>query len=226
MCFARALLAFCLFLAVASTAHADAILTLTTLTPENAAGGYLPGTVVNFQVDVSQDKATSTPIRSVQLDFSASDPVLTFLGPEFAFDFSTAFDGILYAEFPTYPRPAATYTSPSPTPMFMLEIPAAGAGSLILGTGQVALPITPGTYLLDAVNPGAVDPWSQGAQVRFGFGGADPITAWLVQSPPGDGLVTGQPLSLRVVPEPTTLALLMLGAVACLAGRLYRSQCN
>jgi hypothetical protein len=42
MCFARALLATCLFLVVASTAHADAILILTTLTPENAAGGYLP----------------------------------------------------------------------------------------------------------------------------------------------------------------------------------------
>jgi hypothetical protein len=220
MCLARTLLVTCLFLVVGSTARADAILTLTTLTPENAAGGYLPGTVIDFQVDVSQDKPSVTQIRLAQLDFAASDAALTFVGPTFAFDFSTLGGDFLYAQFPDYPRPAVVYSSPTPTPVFMLEIPAAGTGSLTLGTGQMALPIAPGDYLLDALNTGASDPLNHGARINFGFGGpSDPITDWRAT----DGSITGQPLSLRVVPEPATLGLLLFGAMACIAGRKYRS---
>jgi len=223
----------CMTLIISSTALADAIVEVALLTPANGPGGvgYLPDSIVDFQVDVSQDKPTNTPIRNVRLDFAASDPALTFLGPddfpvgdpdgvlEFVFDFSTADTGAMYDMFPGYPTARIEYAGVGYIPGFMLEIPEAGTGSLILGTGQVELPMAPGTYILDALNASASDPQSEAALLRFGFGGDDPITLWSAVPGFGDGLITGDALPLTVVPEPATLALLALGGLAVIRKR-------
>ncbi len=104
-------------------------------------------------------------------------------------------------------------------PGFMLEIPGAGAGSLILGTGQVELPMSPGTYILDALNAATSDPQSGGTQIRFGFGGPDPVTLWSAVPGYGDGLITGDAIPLTIVPEPTTLVLLLLGGLSLIRKR-------
>ena len=76
-------------------------------------------------------------------------------------------------------------------------------------------------YMIDALNAGTDDPLNLSAQIHFGFGGADPITAWAAGPghPTATGLITGDPLSLTVVPEPATLTLLALGGIAALRRR-------
>lgn len=225
------LVVVCLTLFVSSAAQADAMVELSPITPTNAPGGYLPGSVVDFQVGVSQDRPVNTPIRAFRLDFAASDPALTFLGPddypagspdgvlEFVFDFSTVSTGAMYDMFPGYPAARIEYAGVGYIPGFMLEIPGAGAGSLMLGTGQVELPTAPGTYMLYALNAATGDPQNNAAQIRFGFGGDDPVTLWSAVPGYGDGLITGAALPLTVVPEPATLALLALGGLALIRRR-------
>lgn len=177
-------------------AHAAAIITLTATTPENSVGGYLPGTLVDFQVDISQDTYSPIGLRLAQLDFSASDPDLTFLG-DFSFDFSTLSANIFYVNFPSYPLPQTVYTSSASVPGFILEVPI--SGSLTLGTGSLELPASPGSYLLDALNAGTSDIYS-GAQINFDF--VNP-TRWSSR----DGSISGDSLTLKVVPVPSALVL-------------------
>jgi len=212
--FSRRMPVFIMTLAVSSTALAGAEVEISSLTPANGPGGvgYLPGSIVEFQVSVSQDESRSTPVRIVRLDFTGSDPALVFLGPddfptgspdgilEFVFDFSTLDTAAMYNLFPGYPAASIEYTGVGYIPGFMLEIPEAGTGPLVLGTGQVELPMSPGTYTLDALNAAASDPLSHAAHIRFGFGGPDPETAWSAVPGFGDGLITGAPLTLTVVP--------------------------
>ena len=211
--FDRRLAVVCMTLAMSSTAQAGAIVEVSPLTPANGPGGvgYLPGSIVEFQVGVSQNKSSNTPIRDVQLDFAASNAALVFLGPddfpvgnpdgilEFVFEFSTESASAMYDMFPGYPAAWIEYAGVGYIPGFMLEIPGAGTGSLILGTGQVELPMSPGTYILDALNAETIDPQNEAAQIRFGFGGDDPVTLWSAVPGFGDGLITGNPLALTVV---------------------------
>lgn len=208
--FKRGVYSVVLLLMMVSVAHADAVFTLTALTPENSVGGYLPGTIVNYRVDISQDKATSTSIRLAQMDFAASDPALGFLG-DFAFDFSTVIADAYYTSFPDYPRPVLVYMSSQPHPEFTLEIPPQGSGSLSLGTGRLQLPMAYGTYLLDPLNAGTTAP-DAGASINFGFIN---MTKWSST----DGSITGSPLALAVVPEPVTICLFGSGLIGLLGFR-------
>jgi len=210
------ILVVCVPLAILSVVRADAVLELTPLTPTNGPGGvgYLPGSVVDFQVGVTQDRPMNTPIRGLRLDFTASDPALIFLGPdnfpvgspdgvpEFVFDFSTASTSAMYNMYSGYSVPRIEYAGVGYVPGFMLEVPASGAGSLILGTGQVELPMVSGTYILDVLNAATADPESEAAQIRFGFGGPDPVTVWSAVPGLEDGLIHGDPLELTVVALP------------------------
>ena len=195
---------FLLILLPVSQAQAAAVITLTATTPENATGGYLPGTVVGFDVAITQDTASAIQVRLAQLDFAASDSMLTFLG-DFNFDFSTLMSNALYATFPAYPVPATIYTGATPLPGFMLEIPPAGA-ALRLGSGQVQLPATAGVFMLDALNAGASDPTNRGAQIKFDF--INPTT-WSATN----GLITGSPLAFTVVPIPSAIWLFGSGLI-------------
>jgi hypothetical protein len=204
--FKRGLYAGVLLLVMVSTAHAAATITLTALTPENSVGGYLPATLVDFQVDISQDTGSVIQLRGVQLDFAASDSGLTLLG-DFDFDFSQLIANALYAPFPSYPLPALFYTSTAPIPGFILEIPT--SGSLTLGEGRLELPTNPGTYLLDALNAGTNDT-NRGAQIHFDFFSPTQWSSW-------DDSISGDSLALKVVPLPSTILILGSGLVG-LAG--------
>lgn len=186
--FKRGLYVVVLLLAMVSMAHANATITLTPTTEENAGGGYPPGTVVEFKVDISQDTGSTIEIRLAQLDFAASDPGLTFQ-ETFSFDFSSLMANALYATFPHYQQPCTVYTSTSPVPGFILEIPA--SGSLTLGTGQLKLPEDEGTYLLDALNAGTSDT-NLGARIDFGFSYPTRWASW-------NGSITGGSLVLVVL---------------------------
>jgi len=212
----------------ASVSHADPLATLglTTLTPPNAPGGYLPGSDVDFQVNARWNLG-SAPIRLLTLDFSASSPELSFNGPntngnsvpEFDFDFSSIASGALYAKFLDYPIPNITYTGTQAIEGFVLMLPAAGQGPLTVGTGSIALPMAPGDYLLDAINPDYVNNDNLGARI---------ITTWepFICDPdpcPTDwDRFSGELLTLTVVPEPATVILLGIGGVTTRLIRLQR----
>jgi hypothetical protein len=204
-----------------SFAQADAFVTLTATTPEEPGGGYLPGATVDFEVSMTQDTASDILLRLVTLNFEDSDPALGLKDP-FVFNCAAAGGCALYAQFPNYADPPnATYTSLTPIEAFMFKLPAAGTGSLLLGTGQVNLPMTEDKYLLDVVNESNMDP-NGATQIRFGFGTGpgDEISEWFASDiPEGEGMIFGDPLSLTVIPEPATLALLALGGIAALRRR-------
>ncbi len=211
--------AACVVLCIAATAHAGAVLQVDALTPPDQPGGmYSPGAVVDFGVSISTDVAQDINVRGIGLDFQASSPELIFQGPggspDFAFDFSTAGGGAMYAAFPAYMKPAATYIGVSgPLPGQTLVIPT--GGTLALGTGQVQLPLAGGTYTVDALNAVGAGAGNGGVLTTF-F--ANP-TEWT----PGNGHLTGVPALLHVVPEPATVGLLAIGAVMC-ARRRRRSR--
>lgn len=205
--------ALALVLGFASIVNASATLDVGILTAENAPGGYLPGTVVDFDVTL----ATSTPleVRILDLDFTGSDPALTFLGPdnfnvgtpgsdgvpEFVFDFSSITHPSFYSQFPNYAQPNITFTVLSPVPGYILQVDGTG---LVVGTGQVALPTAPGDYGLSAAGAGAF--------LAFDF--INP-TIWTP---------TGNSLLLTVVPEPGTLVLVGLGGIAVLRRRKKQAR--
>lgn len=192
-------------LGFATVANAGAVLTMTQVTP-TPVGGFLGGETVNFSVAITTDPPIQA--RLVTLDFSDSSPELTFNG---SFTFTLAPPLVLdafYAKFPGYPRPNITYTGLGPTAGFILDL---GTAPITLGNGSVTLPNVIGDYTIDILNSDSTDD-NQTARVDFDF--ANP-TSWLANN----GDVTGEPLTLTVVPEPATLVLLGLGGLAALRRR-------
>ena len=89
-----------LTLGMASVARADAFVTLTATTPEEPGGGYLPGTTVDFRVDMSQDMAFDISIRlgifsELCLGSYFFDCLIEIC--HLSFDFSTIFFPIVHA---------------------------------------------------------------------------------------------------------------------------------
>jgi hypothetical protein len=224
--FKRAITLF-VVLGFASMAYGDAVVEITALTPPDQGTAYSQGAVVDFQVAITTDAPVQA--RLLTLDFSGSDPALTFTGPddypldaggnpqgdgveEFVFDFGSVTDS-LYSRFPNYLLSNITYNGTFPIPGFMLEF-AAGT-PLVVGQGTVILPMMDGDYMVDALNPEAVD-LNTGARIDFDFGNP---TTWHSTFGPDQGMISGEPLMLTVVPEPATLLLLGLGGVAVLRRR-------
>ncbi len=211
-------------LGIASSARAGAVFELDVLTPPpHPNGAYDPGQIVDFSVSASTDLPDDVhDIRLITLDFQASSPELTFVGPddcnigapgqdgipEFVFDFSTIETGAFYGRFPNFMRPNITMTGLlPPAPGFLLTIPS--NGSLLLGTGQVQLPEVVGTYTLDALNPAGAN---GGAKLQFDFSN---VVTWTA----GNGEITGNSPLLVVVPEPTSAALCIAGIALMLRTR-------
>lgn len=201
----------CVVLCIAASAHAGAVLHVDAVTPPDQPGGmYSPGSIVDFAVSISADWPEDIWVGGIALDFQASSPGLILQGPggdpDFAFDFSSVGGGAMYMTFPAYLKPSTTFTGTSgPVPGSTLLIPR--NGTLTIGAGQVQLPITEGTFTVDAVSAARAG-GDDGAMLMVFF--TDP-PVWTV----GNGQLSGVPAVLQVVPEPVTALLLAVGAVAC-----------
>lgn len=182
---------------------ASALMTLE-LAPQ-VPGPYAPSTFVDVDVVLNNLDANTVEPRLVSLDFSATDPALALPG---TFSFQLApplLADAFYVRFETMPKVDVIYTSPNPTPGFILSIP--GGGALTLGTIRIGLPAGDGVYMLDAINVSAPDT-NTGARVDYGFG---PITT--VHHLNGNLEGGSVALTVESVPEPAGFALLALGLI-------------
>ncbi len=137
-------------------------------------------------------------VRALTVWEATGDPNLT-MDPLFQFDFSTLSDGgAEYLTFPQLPGPGIIYSGSSPVSGSILHL--ASSGSLRVGTMDVTMPDTLGTYSLDVVSP-----YGQfgGALLMFGFGDPDdPFTVWSAKT----GELTGETYPFAVVPpDPPTV---------------------
>ncbi len=211
----KRVLVVCLVLGLASVANADAVLDISLSPSANGAlgaGMYDPGETVTFEVSATQDTQAEIGLRLAAMDFSDSDPALTFVG-DFVWDFSTLMGDFLYAKYLDYPTVNVVNSSVTHPTNFILLLPASGGGSLSYGTGQVTLPMAMGTYDLDALN---ADSTNDNTTARIDYDFVTPTT-WLANTMPPQ--ITGSVARMTVVPEPASLALLALGGLAVLRRR-------
>ena len=232
-------LALCLTLAFVSVAQAGAVIELVDpLNPMNAA--YMGGETITVDYSVS-DVADPGRIhvRMLQFDMNESDPALVLNSFEFGYVSQAicrmvpSMCGSSHAAFVDLADAdgalvAASCTVMGEDGMSQMVLPFEGAPTPNTGVGHLSLTLPayvgPGEdhYMLDVMNVGAFgpghgtpDPTNNGARIKFGFGGADPMTTWT--APGGD--LTGGMLDITVIPEPATLVLLALGGVAALRRR-------
>jgi hypothetical protein len=235
----------CVALSLCSAARAGVIIDLVPTEP----GPYMPGERVEVELQLTQQPGgEDVYIRLLCFDFLRTDPALV-LDEAFQFDYSAqavcAQDpgqcGTLYAEFPELTPygdwgivTSIAYIGLHQDSDTQIVLPA--AGTISVGSIGVTLPTEPGEYLLDALNPTEPD-LDAGARLDFGFGFPDdPIVSWraydLEAVAGGMFLSTGtarvgfqfeyQPIPGVMVPEPTTLGLVVAGVLAGLARRRTR----
>lgn len=204
--------AFALVLAVASIATAGSVVDIT-LSQANPGTNAATDTVT---IGLDNNGGTNIEIRLEQVDFSDSDPALGAGANGFEWNFSSLVGNFLYAQFDAGAVKSAVYTSLTPVPGFILNLPAGGHLDIATVTVVNPDPGQPGpgvtAYTLDVANADAPDN-NTGARIDFDF--ANPTTLWA-----GDGSLGGGVGQVTfAVPEPTGLALLALGAVAALRRR-------
>ena len=110
------------------------------------------------------------------------------------------------AVFPNLPNTSWVYPVPVPNPLFQIVLP--DNGEVFIGDLNVIL--TDDYGILDLVNNDNPDA-NFGARADFGWGSPnDPVTTWRAYT----GEITGGRLVFDNTPEPTSLILLSLGALA------------
>ena len=182
----------------------------------DSAGPYPTGQAIHAEIFATLTEAPANDqnvwFRGMQMDYQMSSDVTLPL----AMDWHLAAQP-LYAAFPELPIPAAVYTSTVPVEAFMIRLDDIGV-AVSLGTIDINASDAEGVLgILDWANGTSADP-NEGFNLNFGFGvdPLDPITNWRFNTGELGG---AQFAEIPTVPEPATLALLVIGAVAGLRRR-------
>lgn len=214
----------CAVLGMATSAFAGFRIDLRPVQAPPSPDGFVAGSIVDvnvFLVDTGNTQG-AIQLRGAFLDYSDSAAEFTYPDPDGAGmladgDFSWINPFTIGAVFATLPQTSWVYPLPTANPLFQITVPNDGEvqlGTLKVNVGQNDTGV-PVIRTLDAMNDDVMDP-NFGARVDFGFGGAgDPVTTWRAFT----GDLTGGTVGLQVAPEPATLALLGLGAVAAFRRR-------
>ena len=193
------------FVAVVSAASIAAADIFVDLRPDQA-GPYTPGELVNVDVwfvdDGSghPDNAGDISFRALQLDFEATDATLG-LAADFDFEDPSGANTL----FPSLPRPELIWPFPDPDPELQITLPV--DGDVLIGSIDVTVN---DSGWLDAITGDEMTP---GSGALVGFDGH----FWS----PATGELTGGRLWMAL-PEPASVALLALGALALRRRREFR----
>lgn len=144
-----------------------------------------------------------------QLDFSTTDSALE-LSPHFNFDFSRMMGPIATEVQDELPVPRAWIFHYSTGD----ETTSASPDGHLIGSIEVTLPTSPGTYTLDAINADAED---QNSGALFFLSAVDPAPFGSVY-----GGLDGGTLQMTVVPDAGTLALLTIGMLATMVPLVFK----
>jgi len=175
-----------------------------------------PGDKAEFSVHLTNlDGPNPIQVRLFQVDFSDTDAALTV--SDLDWRYPGLISDALYAEFKTLPVVSTVYVSVGPIPGFILALATGAKVEVLNFTVEVADDLDHDA-VLDVINADAGDP-NFGARLDFDF-----VTPTTLTFPAGE-LVLGQLLedtnggAVVATPEPASLGLLALGALAGLRRR-------
>ena len=166
------------------------------------------GSPLHFEITATMTEApvnADVALRGMQLDYSATAVVI---------DLPASMDYVnpagLYAEFEDLPVPASAWVLPNPILPFMVVLEL--GEPVLLGSVDVIAQKFSSIETLDVANAGEPD-INFGGSLKFGFGvdDDDPITDWRFNT----GELSGGTYDIdTLTPEPATMALVVIGALA------------
>ncbi len=182
----------------------------------DTAGPYTVGQELTIDVWLRSGVNFEVMLNSIRLDFTRTHPALV-LYSTFSFDFSSLSPPIYYAVYPDLPAPSIVNQVGCYCGNYWLVLPR--RSSLHIGSIGLTLPADVGVYRLDALNRTESNP-ALGARIT---GVRVPgLTAVTWRALNGD--IAGGYYNFRVVPEPATLALVILGVLGFAWGRRGRRR--
>ena len=252
MCRRALFLALSFLLLVGTTLQAGALVSLVPYPPVNGVAYEPNEIVnVRFYVQLDANSPPTIRTRLLQFDFADSSPGLIYvpewnhpladIGPIPFWNLNGAHacandqsqcgnNYFIDADNFSFDRGIVSLTYFGFTASDDLQVILRQASPTLVGSLNVILPPVAGDYILDVLNADNADP-NRGAQLWYGFGiSSDPEyvilranTGGVVMSPDsGPGTDELGRVSFAVVPEPTALALLGVGAAFILQARKKR----